>query len=235
MLAEQLTLIDAVCLPRFQHIDRISFALQELLKAVRPHECLTMGGNANHRRGVQSQRALSTVDKTIEQFNAVVKRVIGTVLDERNDQMRARVIEKWIDVAHECRQLKNFSSLTAILNALLSGCIYRLKNAWSFVDSHHGAILNCLKDVSGSSADRQQARAILDRVKIKRIFEIIITFLSLLAIRRDSFNITRIQCKFSSTIEFPYQYPLSPPFRKVQRSISIQLYPLMEHWDEKFE
>ena len=124
-----------------------------------------MGGNGNNRRGVSSShRSLSTVEKTIEQFNAVVKRVIATVLDEVNDQIRARVIEKWIDIAEECRQLKNFSSLTAILNGLLSGCIYRLTTAWSFVTAHHNTILNCLKDVFGSCADRKQARAILDRV-----------------------------------------------------------------------
>lgn len=128
-----------------------------------------MGGNGNNRRGISSHRSLSTVEKTIEQFNAVVKRVIATVLDEINDQIRARVIEKWIDIADECRQLKNFSSLTAILNGLLSGCIYRLKTAWSFVNSQHNAILNCLKDVFGSCADRQQARAILDRVNKQNI------------------------------------------------------------------
>jgi len=123
-----------------------------------------MGANGNNRRGINSNRTLSTVDKTIEQFNAVVKRVIATVLNEQNDQIRARVIEKWIDIAYECRQLKNFSSLTAILNGLLSGCIFRLKTAWSYVDLNHCAILNCLKDVFGSCADRKPARAILDRV-----------------------------------------------------------------------
>jgi len=138
--------------------------LQELLKRVLPHECLTMGANGNNRRGLNSNRILSTVDKTIEQFNAVVKRVIATVLDEQNDQIRARVIEKWIDIAFECRQLKNFSSLTAILNGLLSGCIYRLKTAWSYVNLSHCSVLNSLKDVFGSCADRKQARAILDKV-----------------------------------------------------------------------
>jgi len=137
---------------------------QELLKRVLPHECLTIGGNGNNRRGLNSNRILSTVDKTIVQFNAIVKRVIATVLNEQNDQIRARVIEKWIDIAHECRQLKNFSSLTAILNGLLSGCIYRLKTAWSYVNLYHCSILNKLKEVFGSCADRKQVRAILDRV-----------------------------------------------------------------------
>lgn len=123
-----------------------------------------MGGNNNNRRGLNTNRILSTVDKTIEQFNSVVKRVIATVLNEQNDQIRASIMEKWIDIAYECRQLKNFSSLTAILNGLLSGCIYRLKTAWSYVSSHHGSKLKHLRNIFGSDADRKQARAILDRV-----------------------------------------------------------------------
>jgi hypothetical protein len=123
-----------------------------------------MGANGNNRRGLNSNRILSTVDKTIEQFNAVVKRVIATVLNEQHDQIRAQVMEKWIDIADECRHLKNFSSLTAILNGLLSGCIFRLKTAWSYMDLKHCAILNRLKDVFGSCTDRKEARAILDKV-----------------------------------------------------------------------
>ncbi len=110
------------------------------------------------------------MDKTIEHFNAVVARVVATILKEQDEQTRANVIEKWIDVAHQCRQLKNFSSLTAILNGLLSGCIYRLNTAWAFVTSDYWSILEELKNVFGSCADRKQARAILDKVRmIKRV------------------------------------------------------------------
>ncbi|XP_051940839.1 ral guanine nucleotide dissociation stimulator-like 1 isoform X1 [Hippocampus zosterae] len=43
---------------------------------------------------------------------------------------RARILEWWINVAQACRQLKNFSSLRAILSALQSNALYRLKKTW---------------------------------------------------------------------------------------------------------
>ncbi|RVE69081.1 hypothetical protein OJAV_G00074170 [Oryzias javanicus] len=61
-----------------------------------------------------------TIRATITQFNAVTNQ-------------RARVIEKWIKVAQDCRRLKNFSSVKAILSALQSNAVYRLRKTWAAV------------------------------------------------------------------------------------------------------
>lgn len=136
-----------------------------------PHECLTLSSSGFSRRiaGNSSTCTASTIDKTIEYFNAVVARATATILKEQDEQTRAHVIEKWIDVAHQCRKLKNFSSLTAILNALLSGCIYRLNRAWSYVNEDYKSILEELKNVFVGCEDRTKARAILEKVRRIRI------------------------------------------------------------------
>ncbi|XP_024861861.1 ral guanine nucleotide dissociation stimulator-like 1 isoform X1 [Kryptolebias marmoratus] len=140
-VAEQLTRLDA-----------------ELFVRVVPFQCL--GCVWSQRDKKENRKLAPTVRATISQFNAVTNRVITSLLCPSsspgpsasspmsspsapgsprrahacaNPDRRARVIERWIAVAQECRQLKNFSSLRAILSALQSNAVYRLKKTWAAV------------------------------------------------------------------------------------------------------
>ncbi|KAG7335049.1 hypothetical protein KOW79_001645 [Hemibagrus wyckioides] len=120
-LAEQLTKQDA-----------------ELFVKVVPFQCLGCVWSQRDKK----ENLSPTISATISQFNAVTNRVITSLLCPATSpsstpsstlNQRARIIERWIRVAQECRQLKNFSSLKAILSALQSNPIYRLRKTWAAV------------------------------------------------------------------------------------------------------
>ncbi|KAH0615367.1 hypothetical protein JD844_004549 [Phrynosoma platyrhinos] len=116
MAAEQFTLMDA-----------------ELFKKVVPYHCLGCIWSQRDKKG--KEHLAPTIRATVSQFNSVTNCVIATCLGDRTLKplQRARVVERWIDVARECRILKNFSSLRAILSALQCNAIHRLKKTWDEV------------------------------------------------------------------------------------------------------
>ncbi|NXL41605.1 RGL1 protein, partial [Podilymbus podiceps] len=130
LVAEQLTYMDA-----------------KLFKKVVPHHCL--GCIWSRRDKKENKHLAPTIRATISQFNAVTKCVISTILmsKELKPQQRAKIIEKWIHIAHECRILKNFSSLRAIISALQSNSIYRLKTTWMCVPKDIMLMFEELSDI----------------------------------------------------------------------------------------
>ncbi|XP_046925130.1 ral guanine nucleotide dissociation stimulator-like [Lynx rufus] len=116
LVAEQLTYIDA-----------------ELFKKVLPHQCL--GSIWSKRNKPGNEHLAPTVCATVTQFNSVVNCVITTCLGNPRmiAQDRAMMVEHWIKVAKACQIMRNYSSLHAILSALQSASIYRLKKTWEKV------------------------------------------------------------------------------------------------------
>ncbi|KAM9393208.1 ral guanine nucleotide dissociation stimulator-like 1 [Pholidichthys leucotaenia] len=124
-IAEQLTRMDSALFVR-----------------VVPYQCLGCVWSQRDKKENMSP----TIRATIAQFNAITSKVIMSLLCQPADAsptsprlppttpaQRARIIEKWIKVAQECRQLKNFSSLKAILSGLQSNAVYRLRKTWATV------------------------------------------------------------------------------------------------------
>uniref|UniRef100_UPI00358F4BCE ral guanine nucleotide dissociation stimulator-like 1 isoform X2 n=1 Tax=Myxine glutinosa TaxID=7769 RepID=UPI00358F4BCE len=114
LVASQFTLMDA-----------------ELFKRVVPYHCL---GSVWSRRDCQPPPS-DSVRATVVQFNSVAACVVTSVMRPSltKTSQRARVLQRWIDVARECRLLKNFSSLRAVLSALQSNPLYRLKRTWTIL------------------------------------------------------------------------------------------------------
>ncbi|XP_016295681.1 ral guanine nucleotide dissociation stimulator-like 1 [Sinocyclocheilus anshuiensis] len=110
-VAEQLTRMDA-----------------DLFMKVVPFQCLGCVWSQRDKK----ENLSPTIWATIAQFNAVTSWVITSLLRSSSSAtQRAKIIEKWVRIAQGCRELKNFSSLKAILSALQSNPIYRLRKTWA--------------------------------------------------------------------------------------------------------
>ncbi|KAM4696498.1 ral guanine nucleotide dissociation stimulator-like 2 isoform 2-T2 [Rhinophrynus dorsalis] len=103
-----------------------------LFLRVVPFECLGSVWSRRDRGGEQYDRCHS-VRETVRHFNRLSWAVTASCVQDPQlkPQQRARVIEKWVRVAEECRILRNFSSVYAILSALQSTSVHRLKSVWA--------------------------------------------------------------------------------------------------------
>ncbi|XP_030676658.1 ral guanine nucleotide dissociation stimulator-like 3 isoform X2 [Nomascus leucogenys] len=143
-VAEQLTLMDL-----------------ELFSKVRPCECLGSVWSQRDRPGAAG--ASPTVRATVAQFNTVTGCVLGSVLGVPGlaAPQRAQRLEKWIRIAQRCRELRNFSSLRAILSALQSNPIYRLKRSWGAVSREPLSTFRKLSQIFSDENNHLSSREIL--------------------------------------------------------------------------
>ncbi|XP_048954438.1 ral guanine nucleotide dissociation stimulator-like 3 isoform X5 [Canis lupus baileyi] len=145
-VAEQLTLMDV-----------------ELFSKVRPCECLGSVWSQRDRPGATS--TAPTVRATVTQFNMVIGCVLGSVLGEQGlaAPQRAQRLEKWIQIAQRCRELRNFSSLRAILSALQSNPIYRLKRSWGAVSRERLSTFRKLSQIFSDENNHLSSREMLSQ------------------------------------------------------------------------
>ncbi|XP_051012018.1 ral guanine nucleotide dissociation stimulator-like 3 [Acomys russatus] len=145
-VAEQLTLMDV-----------------ELFLRVRSCECLGSMWSQRDRPGAAG--ISPTVRATVAQFNAVTGCVLGSVLAAPGlaASQRAQRIEKWIRIAQRCRELRNFSSLRAILSALQSNPIYRLKRSWGAVSREPLSTFRKLSQIFSDESNHLSSRVILSQ------------------------------------------------------------------------
>uniref|UniRef100_A0A8C6U2P8 Ral guanine nucleotide dissociation stimulator n=1 Tax=Neogobius melanostomus TaxID=47308 RepID=A0A8C6U2P8_9GOBI len=144
MVAEQFTLMDA-----------------DLFKKVVPYHCL--GGIWSQRDKKGKEHLAPTIRATVAQFNSVTNCVITTCLSNPGLKytQRARLLERWIDVARECRILKNFSSLRAILSALQCNSIHRLKRTWDEVSRESFRMFRELSEIFSDDNNYSLSRELL--------------------------------------------------------------------------
>uniref|UniRef100_A0A673KJ73 Ral guanine nucleotide dissociation stimulator-like n=1 Tax=Sinocyclocheilus rhinocerous TaxID=307959 RepID=A0A673KJ73_9TELE len=135
--------------------------VQELFKRVVPYHCLGSIWSQRDKKG--KEHLAPTIRATVSQFNRVTNCVISTCLSDRTHKpsQRARILEHWIQVARECRILKNFSSLRAILSALQCNPVHRLKKTWDEVSRENFRIFQELSEIFSDENNHSLSRELL--------------------------------------------------------------------------
>ncbi|EMP34651.1 Ral guanine nucleotide dissociation stimulator, partial [Chelonia mydas] len=110
-----------------------------------------------------SQEMVAEQFTLMDAFNSVTNCVIATCLGDRSlkPQQRAKVVERWIEVARECRILKNFSSLRAILSALQCNAVHRLKKTWDEVSRESFRTFHELSEIFSDENNHSLSRELL--------------------------------------------------------------------------
>uniref|UniRef100_A0A8C1LAG3 Ral guanine nucleotide dissociation stimulator n=1 Tax=Cyprinus carpio TaxID=7962 RepID=A0A8C1LAG3_CYPCA len=159
LVAEQLTVMDA-----------------ELFKRVVPYHCL--GGIWSQRDKKGKEHLAPTIRATVAQFNSVTNCVIATCLDNRSLRpfQRAKRIEHWIEVARKCRILKSFSSLKAILSALQSNAIHRLRRTWDDVSRESYRTFQELSEIFSDDNNYSLSRELLIKVSTRVLVGVCVCF-----------------------------------------------------------
>ncbi|XP_048346779.1 ral guanine nucleotide dissociation stimulator-like 2 [Sphaerodactylus townsendi] len=133
----------------------------ELFLRLVPHECLGSLWSQRAKKGHEG--ACPTVRATVAQFNRVANAVVASCLSDTGLRatQRARLLEKWIRVAEECFCLRNFSALYAVVSALQSTPLHRLKRTWEEISRDCVHLYGELSAICSEKDNYRQSRQLL--------------------------------------------------------------------------
>ncbi|KAG2386781.1 hypothetical protein C9374_002525 [Naegleria lovaniensis] len=100
----------------------------EIFNRIQPKECLNQSWSKENQR-----KMAPNIYAQIQKTNHMVTFVSLHILNPENAKERANVIQKFINIAQELRNLNNFNTLKGIMMALNSNSVFRLKKSWELV------------------------------------------------------------------------------------------------------
>eukprot|EP00118_Oscarella_pearsei_P029099 m.3656 g.3656 ORF g.3656 m.3656 type:complete len:760 (+) comp9669_c0_seq1:190-2469(+) len=125
---------------------------------------LGSGEFENCRWMKQDKRSLApNIIAMVEWFNRLALMVATQILSEESSSLRARVMSRFIQIAHKLWAFKNFNSLKAILAGLQCTPIFRLKRTWKEVSSKKRKIFRELTSVMSEKENYEDYRRRLNR------------------------------------------------------------------------
>jgi hypothetical protein len=111
-----------------------------------------------------SKEYRKNLDAYIARFNKVSYWVASEVLSIDEDKGRAVLIEKFIDMAKHCQELKNFNITVSVVTGLSLSCIRRLSKTWKLVNERLTKSFEKLKLLVNPANNHHDYRKIINTV-----------------------------------------------------------------------
>lgn len=131
----------------------------EAFACIQPFECL----NKAWSRPSGTERAKG-IKKVIHLSNLLSGWTSSTVLQKTDVNKRALLVRHFIAIACQCRNLNNFSTMTAIVSGLYSSPVHRLRKTWAHVPSLAIQQLHGLNSIMQSTKNFASYRAAMHQV-----------------------------------------------------------------------
>lgn len=105
--------------------------------------------------------SFDSITSFIKASNQLTNFVAYMILRKGDPRKRVQIIRYFVQVAEKCRQYNNFSSMTAIISALYSSPIHRLKKTWTYVSKDTLNQLQNMNKLMNSSRNFNEYRDML--------------------------------------------------------------------------
>lgn len=105
--------------------------------------------------------SIENITNFIKASNQLTNFVAYMILRKEDTRKRVPVIKFFVQVAEKCRAYNNFSSMTAIISALFSSPIHRLKKTWALVSRETMSLLQNMNKLMNSSRNFNEYRDML--------------------------------------------------------------------------
>ncbi|EGV64562.1 ras GEF [Yamadazyma tenuis ATCC 10573] len=113
----------------------------------------------NKKSGLKEN--IDSISNFIKASNQLTNFVAYMILRKQDIKKRVQIIRFFVQVAERCRQYNNFSSMTAIISALYSSPIHRLKKTWKYVSNDTLNHLESMNKLMNSSRNFNEYRDVL--------------------------------------------------------------------------
>jgi hypothetical protein len=104
----------------------------KIFEKIQPSELL----RKKQRKALRTiSEEIQFVDAFVSNSNELTNWVAQVILHSTEAKKRGQAIKFFVQVADQCRKLNNFSSMMAIISALYSATIHRMKQTWATVST----------------------------------------------------------------------------------------------------